>query len=508
MGFPRLVLGFVARRRARHIVLCILALALSGCPSSAGALTAAAPGELDGSFADGGELVVQANPACARGCVEFFGSYADTMLRQTDGKIVLAGSNVFYGDADVAVPNTALVRANADGAPDISFGVNGLVDGPPFAIWHIYETRLHRLLVVGGQGDEAGVEELDPDGAVNDAFGPFGAAPVRSFPTQLPVFAAQVDQAGRIVVVAGAPAVHGGAAGPIEVMRFLPQGTPDRGFGSNGIVVLHGLRKTGAVRPLAVALQADGGTVIMGQNYDTRGAPTGRVASKPKPFLTSLTAKGTLASSFGQHGILRLPPIFSYDSPVLAPTPGGGVLLAFGESPEEALPVTGQGSIGPHPRELMRLMRFTPSGRLDQAFGHAGVASDVLFADGRGSVAPAAIAFDAHRDPLVVGSQTVRTIDTGSAGSWFLVRYTPHGRDCSFGRRGAIYGNRRGSATAVAVQPDGRIVIAGDSGHAFMTARYIGGGPTRTCPGERRPTRHSPPRRRSRARDGGRGPGA
>lgn len=68
-------------------------------------------------------------------------------------------------------------------------------------------------------------------------------------------------------------------------------------------------------------------------------------------------------------------------------------------------------------------------------------------------------------------------------GTGFLARYTPHGRDCSFGTKGVVTDNEIGGASAVTVQPNGRIVIAW-SHNAFMAARYIGGGTPHTCHGE------------------------
>ncbi|HEV3071893.1 MAG TPA: hypothetical protein VGY76_10770 [Solirubrobacteraceae bacterium] len=62
-----------------------------------------------------------------------------------------------------------------------------------------------------------------------------------------------------------------------------------------------------------------------------------------------------------------------------------------------------------------------------------------------------------------------------------MARFTPHGRDCSFGAEGAVVEGELGGASAVVVQRDGRIVVAGWSSKAFMAARYVGGGAPRTC---------------------------
>jgi hypothetical protein len=109
-----------------------------------------------------------------------------------------------------------------------------------------------------------------------------------------------------------------------------------------------------------------------------------------------------------------------------------------------------------------------------------------------GSIEPHSIVFDARGNAIVVGSNEIMTIDTGSAGSWFLARYTRRGLDCSFGNNGLVLGDARGGASAAAIQADGRIVVVGDRQHRFMAARYMGNGAPRTCPGEgkKRPARH------------------
>lgn len=471
------MLGSWLARHKRVATACLASGTLAGLLVASP--VAAAPGEIDPSFGEGGLFTFQADPACHPFCVEFFGSYANALLVQRDGKVVLGGHNIEFGDGRVPVPSKALVRANSNGTPDPTFGVGGLAEGPPFGIWHLHEGESGHLLVVGGATNDAGVEDLSSSGVPNDAFGPLGLSPVRWFPSQLPVFDAQIDRYGRVVVVAGAQRVVGGPAGPIEVMRFLPHGVPDREFGANGLVVLHGLSMAGSVRPLSVALQPDGGVLLVGENY-LAGNRTAANSPKPKLFLARLTAAGKHVSSFGRRGLRSLSGASSYTSVVVAGASHGRILLAAGSGAE--------GREREQRPEKLLLMRFLPDGRPDRSFGRDGTAGETLLEGGRfersGSVDPKAIAFDDHGDPLVAGSHVVRTTDTGSAGSWFLARYTLHGRDCSFGQGGVVFGDGRGSATDMAVQPDGRIVIAGDAGHRFMAARYMGDGTPRTCPGE------------------------
>ena len=99
-------------------------------------------------------------------------------------------------------------------------------------------------------------------------------------------------------------------------------------------------------------------------------------------------------------------------------------------------------------------------------------------------IVPSAITFDARGDAVVVGSKYTYTPDTGTVGNWFLARLTPRGFDCSVGPSGVVFGGVRGSANAVAIQTDGRIVIAGERDHEIMAARYMAGGTPRTCSGD------------------------
>jgi len=132
--------------------------------------------------------------------------------------------------------------------------------------------------------------------------------------------------------------------------------------------------------------------------------------------------------------------------------------------------------------DYLVLVAYTHAGRLDRHFGKGGVARSRLSSNSRHTgVSPHAITFDASGDMIVVGRLGIRTVDT-PAGDGFLARYTPRGRDCSFGTGGAVVDERFGAADAVAVQPDGRIVIAGWGG-GFLAARYMGGA-SHTCAGE------------------------
>jgi uncharacterized delta-60 repeat protein len=120
------------------------------------------------------------------------------------------------------------------------------------------------------------------------------------------------------------------------------------------------------------------------------------------------------------------------------------------------------------------LARYTPAGRLDRSFGSSGkVVTDV---GGR-----------RHRNVReVLGAKAIalqadgRIILAGTGRRHFaLARYTRNGRlDASFGRRGVVVTRvgREDAAEAVAVQADGRIVAAGWSDFTFAVVRYLRNG--------------------------------
>jgi uncharacterized delta-60 repeat protein len=113
------------------------------------------------------------------------------------------------------------------------------------------------------------------------------------------------------------------------------------------------------------------------------------------------------------------------------------------------------------------LARYTTAGRLDAGFGRGG---RVL------------TSFPSPRTAsAVVALPDGRTIAAG--GVWTLVRYTRGGRiDSTFGHGGTVttdFGLGKAAylvARALAVQPDGKIVAAGSAGRYFALARYTGAG--------------------------------
>jgi uncharacterized delta-60 repeat protein len=119
--------------------------------------------------------------------------------------------------------------------------------------------------------------------------------------------------------------------------------------------------------------------------------------------------------------------------------------------------------------------RYLPNGTLDPSFGHDGIAT----ADVRGRFDFANdMALTPNGKVVVAGSTTTRSNPNTRRIYFALVRFTASGRvDKTFGRGGRVltrFPHGRAEAWAVTVQPDGKVVAAGDSDRSgnFEIARY------------------------------------
>ncbi|GAA2875685.1 hypothetical protein [Streptomyces mexicanus] len=136
------------------------------------------------------------------------------------------------------------------------------------------------------------------------------------------------------------------------------------------------------------------------------------------------------------------------------------------------------------------MARYDPDGTLDSGFGNGGV----VVTDFEGDEAAHGLALQPDGKIVVAGT----TQRPGSEGCcWFTVaRYQPDGAlDTDFGEGGRTItdfgADGAADASAVTVQPDGRIVAVGQSGGDIAVARYDSDGdPDPTFSGDGRLTTH------------------
>ena len=205
----------------------------------------------------------------------------------------------------------------------------------------------------------------------------------------------------------------------------------------------------------AVAVQPDGKILVAGNNRNTQ---------TDAMVVARFTTSGALDPTFAQGGVAAIE--FGDDScsiRAIALQPDGKILLA------------GAKYIYPTGNDFF-VVRFHPNGTLDTSFDNDGWTSTHFTQHN----AARSIALQADGKIVVVG-QSNRPVDVYEV-DVALARYNPDGSpDTSFSDDGKLITQFRASAFAyaVAVQPDGKIIVGGDSrlnansGHAdFSLLRY------------------------------------
>ena len=442
---------------------------------------------------------------------------ATALAVQPDGKLVVVGEA-----SDGGSPRAlAVTRYNTDGSLDRSFGADGHATVGAGSSAHTYAVALQSngAIVVAGSvrrtatGDDFAVARFTPDGALDSSFGGSGLV-VTSFLTsfQTDIAHALTIQPDGKIVVAGTTRLQGpsGSEGvrAFGVARYTSDGALDPSFSGDGLAVVRSRSDSSGDTAAAVALEPGGKIILAGSANDVGGLGGWFAVAR-------LTAAGTLDAAFGQGGIVREEArqsgwtaialgdagrivlsgtactancfanntVFAARAVVLGPSGATQVVLPVAVSdatsaqatavvarPDGGAVVGGYATVDGRTRFV--LAAFLASGQPDPSFGTAGVTTTAF---GPASDATAA-ALALQPDGRLVSAGATYAPETGGS-SYALARYTAAGvLDTSFGTDGLVTttGVAPGDdvGRAVAVQPDGRIVVAATAGSA-PNARLI-----------------------------------
>jgi uncharacterized delta-60 repeat protein len=240
--------------------------------------------------------------------------------------------------------------------------------------------------------------------------------------------------------LAALPAVCWGQAGQL-----------DGSFGSNGSVFSD---FGGDDRATGMVVQPDGKIVAVGWSRQNGVDGFG---------IARYTPDGALDPSFGSSGKLSFTDQRLGQHYAIALQADGKIVVG--------------GSTNALGTDDFILARFLPNGRLDTRFGKKGlVITDFGITD-----VVAAIAIQPDGKIVAAGSASSNSND-----DFAVARYRPNGSlDKTFGRKGKVRTDFLGgfdNAASIALQPDGRIVVAGwadgpaESHPAFAAARYRSNG--------------------------------
>ena len=380
-----------------------------------------------------------------------FGSWGNDAALQADGKIVVVGGG-FHVD---------LVRFNTDGTLDSTFDSDGKVitvdpdrpsEGKAIAI-----QSDGRILVaarsatnVRNNADKGYVIRYTAAGALDTSFSGDGILNLAFGLIDDPLdIAVQPD--GKILIIEMNFVNAVGTA--LLIARFNTDGSLDTTFNSQGYVRMPNYGTVlGSGTDLPKIISRADGKITFTANGSTK-------------VVGQLNPDGTFDQSFGSGG--KVEGIAGYGLAVQA---DGKVLIANRNTffPQNTLQV---------------VTRLNPDATPDMSFGSAGSAT-IPFVNQEGHLAQRA-ELAVQPDGKIVLGGSIRLTPNVTGFDFAVARLNSNGTlDNSFGFNGRYTANISGDdyARAVLLQPDGKIILAGESTNdGFAVARLIPASLSRTC---------------------------
>ncbi len=238
---------------------------------------------------------------------------------------------------------------------------------------------------------------------------------------------------------------------PFDRSTPAEAGTLDSNFGINGKVITEG--RSGSCK--AVTLQTDGKIIVGGSSFRSTGGL----------FLIRYSTEGSIDSSFGENG-----EVFTDISNDYYAAEGIWSLALQSDGKIVAAGRIGGGNVN------IVLVRYLPEGSIDSSFGANGIViTDIRYYDYLNDMA-------LQPDDKIVVTGITKSNENDIETS-FTLRYNPEGSlDESFGEQGkviTVYAEPT-EINAIAVQPDGKIVIGGNNilapSSKVLLVRYLSDG--------------------------------
>jgi uncharacterized delta-60 repeat protein len=374
------------------------------------------------------------------------------------GKVVIAGGAVTGNNS---VEHFSLVRYNADGSLDPTFGMGGSVVQPIIKAGDAAMAVAlagDKVLVAGdaflntaSHPDEFAVARFNADGTLDKTFGTNGMV-LTAFGKSEDLCAAMAVQPDGKIVLAGTTNAGTGSASTMAfaVARYNPNGTLDTNFGSGGLVTVKVAESLehDPDRFVDLALSGDQIVLVGSAIYPTRDI-----------YIARLTATGQLDPTFGSGGVAQ---------------PGQGQYPQLAAQSDGKLVVSSSFNLS------INVTRLLASGATDTGFGTGGTAS--LPWTVTGVVAESSAISVDPLGRIVIGGFT--NPSSGGIGPMLIARFTANGAlDSSFGVGG--FNTTANTLTAaggvnslvgLTLQPDGKALLVGTEVNTwkFAVARFTG----------------------------------
>ncbi|WP_420209172.1 delta-60 repeat domain-containing protein [Candidatus Electronema sp. JC] len=293
---------------------------------------------LDAGFGHDGRVAVE---------LGIFGSRANAVAAQPDGKIVAAGYASSTADRDFM-----LFRLLPDGSLDPAFNIDGTVTT---AVGSFDDEALAvavqpdgKIIAAGyssnGENRDFALVRYNSDGSLDRSFGTEGMAVTAVGGSHDEITDIAVQEDGGIIIVGAAQSADGKVA---VLARYLADGSPDTAFADQGF----SLSVVGVdAQAESVALGKDGRILLSGSYSD---------GQRRGLMLLGFDSKGQLDKKFGENGIA-----VPADSSVFSE--GYGMVV------NEDGTILVAGSAGDAGERDAALFRFTADGRPDSGFEQNG----------------------------------------------------------------------------------------------------------------------------------------
>lgn len=358
----------------------------------------------------------------------------------SNGSGIVAGADV----ADVDVSCEALPESN--GQLDVTFGQDGrTTTGLPGGATDLALQDDGKVLVVGGNT----LARYTADGDIDAGFGSGGTAAVEFFGSAYDKLNAVAVQPDGAIVVAGYS--KDGVNSPVQedfiVARFDANGALDPSFGVDGKVITDFESRGDAA--YEILIQPDGGIVVTGSATvaDTFGQADSNFAA------VRYSSNGELDTAFGTNGMTSVNVAGRTDLGFAAALQPDGKIVLAGR-------VANSGGDDPD----IGLVRLHADGSPDTAFG-----SDGIVRDQTGDWDEAADLVVQPDGGLVVAGH----MTAGGVAMLTIARFNADGSaDAGFGDGGRVTDGVMDAGRSIALQPDGRIVVAGLASGDFAIARF------------------------------------
>lgn len=360
--------------------------------------------------------------------------YAQKVLVQTDGKIIVAG---------YSSNNFALARYNTNGSLDSSFGTGGKVTtnigGNDICESAILQ-KDGKIILVGSNSTDYALARYNTNGTLDTTFGPPGAGGIVTTDAfGLDYIQSAIIQNDGKIVVGGYVLAGNGTLFSNQLIRYNTNGSVDSSFSYSDSQDWWGT---------SVNIQNDSKIIFAG--FQKIPLPTSGV------YVKRFNTFGAADTTFGTNGVFANYDLISHSNSTRPSEEGWTKVSTTIQSDGKIL-------ISAISNNNFGLARCNSNGTLDSSFGTNGIVTTDFYG---GKDNPRSIAVQSDGKILVAGWAYFNATP-----HFAIARYNSNGTiDTSFGSSGKVItdvGVNQDYGQSIAIQSDGKILLVGHASNGF-----------------------------------------